>query len=394
VSRRGTFDSEAPLGSVSEKIRDNLIQNALRGMHSAGGTAHQVRVGHQREGREGAGHDDSASANSVRRRVDAMKGAHLGARILFALGLFICASCSLAAPVAIGFIAPDEEPRYTNLLSGLRQGLQAAGVGAESTIIAEHRISRGDSAGALRAAESLRAGNARLAFVVGSELTKLVRSVTKELPIIFITPGDPVRTGLAASLARPGSNVTGMTFEFPELSAKRLELLKEIAPTARRVGIVYDSRDSSPRQGFAAAKEVAARLGMQLVEIDVESLNRSASASVQTGKLDGLILIPGGAISTVIESAVKIAAAQRIVSVAWTRNEATRDTILSYGATDIDVARSAARLVVRVLNGQPAGDMPIEQPTKFEFVINLKAAKALGITIPQALLLRADEVIQ
>lgn len=316
------------------------------------------------------------------------------ARILVALGLFICASRIFAAPVAIGFIAPDEEPRYTNLVSGLRQGLHAAGVGAESAIIVEHRIRRGDSAGALRAAESLRAGNARLAFIVGTELTKLVRSVTKDLPIIFITPGDPVSAGLAASLARPGNNLTGMTFEFPELSAKRLELLKEIAPTARRIGIVYDKRDSSPRQGFAAAQEVAGRLGMQLVEIDVESLSRSASAAVRADKLDGLVLIPGGAISTVIESAVKLAAAQRIVSVAWTRNEATRETILSYGVTDTEVARNAARLVVRVLNGQPAGDMPIEQPTKFAFVINLKTAKALGIRIPQAVLLRADEVIQ
>jgi putative tryptophan/tyrosine transport system substrate-binding protein len=323
-----------------------------------------------------------------------MKLARLSARILVAWGLFICASCVLAAPVGIGFIAPDEEPRYTNLVSGLRQGLHAAGVGPESAIIVEHRIRRGDSAGALRATESLRAGNARLAFVVGTELTKLVRSVAKELPIIFITPGDPVRAGVAASLARPGNNMTGMTFEFPELSAKRLELLKEISPTARRVGIVYDNRDNSPRQGFAAAKEVAARLGMQLVEIDVESLSRSARPGVRTDKLDGLVLIPGGAISTVIEIAMKLAAAQRIVSVAWTRNEATREAVLSYGATDIEVARNAARLVVGVLNGQSAGDMPIEQPTKFEFVINLKSAKALDIRIPQALLLRADEVIQ
>ena len=115
---------------------------------------------------------------------------------------------------------------------------------------------------------------------------------------------------------------------------------------------------------------------------------------MRADKLDGLVLIPGGAISTVIETAVKFAAAQRIVSVTWTRDEATRDAILSYGAADIEVARNAARLVERVLNGQPAGDMPIEQPTKFEFVINLESAKALGIRIPQALLLRADEVIQ
>ncbi len=323
-----------------------------------------------------------------------MRLAGLSAKILVALELFVCAACVFAAPVAIGFIAPDEEPRYTSLLSGLRQGLQAAGVHAETAIILEYRVGRGDAAGALRAAQSLSSRNARVAFVVGTELTKLIRSAAKELPIVFITPGDPVRAGVAASLARPGNNLTGMTFEFPELSAKRVELLKEIAPAASRVGIVYDARDSSSRQGFAAAKEATTQLGMHLVEIDVESLSRNGNAATRANKLDGLILIPGGGISTVIELAVKLAAMQRIVSVVWVRNEATRDAILSYGVSDVDMARNAARLVVRVLNGRPAGDMPIEQPTKFELVINMKTARALGLTVPQSLLLRADEVIQ
>ena len=109
--------------------------------------------------------------------------------------------------------------------------------------------------------------------------------------------------------------------------------------------------DGSPRQGFAAAKAAAARLGMHLVEIDVESLSRSRSAATRADRLDGLILIPGGAISSVIEIAAKLAALQRIVSVAWVRNETTRETLLTYGVSDVEVARNAARLVVRVLNG-------------------------------------------
>jgi len=322
-----------------------------------------------------------------------MKPRELTARTLVALGFAACTAFAFAAPASIGFVAPDEEPRYTNLLLGLRQGLHAAGAGADNVTIIEHRVPRGDSAKALRAAESLSAVGVGVAFVVGTELAKSVRSVAKELPIVFITPGDPVRADLVASLARPGNNLTGMTFEFPELSAKRLELLKEIVPTARRVGVVFDPRDSSPRQGFAAAKEAAARLGVQLVEVDAESLSRSGSVA-RVDKLDGLVMIPGGAIATVVEIALKLAAAQRIVSVVWTRNEVTRETVLSYGVNDVEVARSAARLVVRVLDGQRAGDLPIEQPTRFELVVNLKAAKALGIMIPQSLLLRADHVIQ
>lgn len=129
-------------------------------------------------------------------------------RILAALGLVIYTAGVFAAPLSIGFVAPDEEPRYTNLLLGLRQGLDAAGVGAKNVHIAEYRVPRGNSAKALNAAQSLSAGRVRVVFVVGTELTKAVRSAAKELPIVFITPGDPVRAGLAASLAHPGNNLT------------------------------------------------------------------------------------------------------------------------------------------------------------------------------------------
>ena len=266
----------------------------------------------------------------------------IGARILLVSQLLICATGVVAAPAVVGFIAPDEEPRFTNLVEGLRQGLQAAGMGAEIVVILEHRVERGDAAGALRAARSLTTGDARVAFVVGTELTKLVRSATRDLPIVFITPGDPVRAGIATTLGHPGNNLTGMTFEFSELSAKRLELLKEISPSARRVGVVYDARDNSPRQGFAAAKVGATRLGIQLVELDVVRLGRGAIITMQGDKLDGLLLIPGGAISNVIDVAMKLAATQRIAAVAWNRNEATREAVISYGVNDVEVARSAS----------------------------------------------------
>ena len=195
-----------------------------------------------------------------------MKPRGLTARTIVALGFALCTVCVFAAPVPIGFVAPDEEPRYTNLLLGLRQGLQAAGVGAESATIVEHRVRRGDLAKARNAAESLRAGNARLAFVVGTELAKSVRSAAKELPIVFITPGDPVRAGLAASLARPGNNLTGMTFEFAELLAKRLELLKEIlwgqrcrcGPKRGAAGRLRAERPSRRRTAHRAADPVRA----------------------------------------------------------------------------------------------------------------------------------------
>ena len=322
-----------------------------------------------------------------------MEKTKLTSQVFFFLALSLYCACTVGAQISIGFVAPDEDPRYANLLLGLREGLIAAGIPAGDVTIIEHRIRRGDSVAARSAAESLRAAGARTAFVVGTELTESMRSVTKELPIIFITPGDPVRPGLASSLARPGNNLTGMTFEFPELSGKRLEMLKEINPGARLVGVVYDPRDSSPRQGFAAASDAAGRLGIMLVKFEIESF-RDPNVATRMAKLDGLILIPGGAITTVAESAMRLASKLRIASVVWSRSGATQDAVLSYGVSDVGIARDAARLVVRVIKGHPAGDLPIERPVTFELVVNMKTAKALGITIPPPIMVRTDRVIQ
>lgn len=317
-----------------------------------------------------------------------MHSARSLAAALFCLG----ATCAAAAPLAVGFVAPDEEPRYTSLLAGFRQGLQASGGEAGQALVLEHRIRRGDASAAGRAALALESAGARVAFVVGTELTRVVRAVANDLPVVFITPGDPVRAGVAASLARPGNNLTGLTFEYPSLSAKRIALLKEMIPSARTIGVVYDARDMSPQQGYAAVAEVARPLGLKLVPIDARGL--AAGAALPAERLDGLLLIPGGAIDVAIAPALKLAAAQRIALVGWTRSEATRDATLTYGASEVEIAGNAARLVARILGGARAGSIAIEQPTKLELVINVRVAREHGLAIPDALLVRADTVIR
>ena len=300
-----------------------------------------------------------------------------------------------AAEVArIGFIAPNEEPRYSELLTGLRQGLHALGHRDTELVLHEQRVPRGDRKRAAVAAETLRREQVRVAFVVGTELSVIVRQSAPELPIVFITPGDPVRIGLVASLGRPGGNVTGMTFEFPELTAKRLELIREVAPRARRVAVLYDRRDESPKQGFASAVKAAQRLGVNLVELPVDEVQSNASAVSRAGNFDALLVIPGGAISSVSARVIEHAHRERAVSIVSARSEATRNALLSYGASDVDVAREAARLVDRIAKGQRAAELPVEQPTKLELVVNMKTAKALGISMPGSILLRADKVIE
>jgi putative ABC transport system substrate-binding protein len=171
-------------------------------------------------------------------------------------------------------------------------------------------------------------------------------------------------------------------------------MLKEIAPTARRVGVIYDNRDASPREAFAKAQEAATRLGVHLVELRVDALRADPHLMIRPGKIDGIVLIPGGAISSVAQASLEFASTMRIPSVTWTRDEATHAAILSYGVNDVDVARDAARMVARVLNGQRAGDLPIERPNKLELTINMTAARALGIAIPQSIHVRADRVIE
>jgi putative tryptophan/tyrosine transport system substrate-binding protein len=231
-------------------------------------------------------------------------------------------------------------------------------------------------------------------FVVGSALVRLARETAPQLPIVFVTPGDPVAAGLVASLARPGGNMTAVTFEYPELSGKRLELLRELAPRVRRVLTLYDSRDASPRQGAAAARAAATALSLTLLEREVGNATEISRALRGLDEADALLGIPGGVTSGYHETMIAAANSKRLPSVFYTRTRSTRDALLTYGASDVDVAREAARVVDKILRGANAGDLPVERPMRLPLVINLKTAKALGLTIPSSLLLRADQVIE
>jgi putative tryptophan/tyrosine transport system substrate-binding protein len=294
----------------------------------------------------------------------------------------------------IGLLGPAEEPRFSEVASGLKRGLLEQGYPEGTIQIVEGRTQRGDEAGAKATVQALAGQRVAVLFVVGSALVRLARESIPHLPIVFVTPGDPVAAGLVASLARPGGNMTAMTFEYPELSGKRLELLRELAPRVRRVLTLYDSRDASPRQGAAAARAAATALGITLVEREVQNAEEITRGLKGLDEADALLGIPGGVTSGHHEAMIAAANSKRLPSVFYTRTQSTRDALLTYGASDIDVARQAARLLDKILKGANAGDLPVERPTKLPLVINLKTAKTLGLPIPQTLLLRADQVIE
>jgi putative tryptophan/tyrosine transport system substrate-binding protein len=294
----------------------------------------------------------------------------------------------------IAILGPAEEPRFSEVGRGLRRGLGDRGYSEGALEIIPAKVARGDHAGARAAVAGLVRQGVQVLFAIGSELARVARQVSLELPIVFVTPGDPVAAGLVGSLAHPGGNMTAMTFEFPELSAKRLELLKELSPRIRKVLVLYDPRDASPNQGIAAARAGAASLAITLIEREARNDDDVMLALVGLTEADAVLAIPGGITSAHYAAISRAANANRLPTLFHARSESTMDALASYGASDANMAREAARLVDKILKGENAGDLPVERPTKFELVINLKTAKALGLEVPATLLARADEVIE
>ena len=294
----------------------------------------------------------------------------------------------------IGILGAPEEPRFSELVAGLNRGLRELGYTEKTIEIIEGRVPRGDTASERAIVEKMVQQRIQILFAIGSRLVAQARQVSADLPIVFITPGDPVASGLVASLARPGGNTTGMTFEYPELSGKRLELLKEMAPRARRVLAIYDPRDDSPKQSIAVARDAAPKLGLTLIERQSRSREDDMQALNSLAGADAVLAIPGGQPTADNKAIIQAANAKRLPTIFHARTGSTMEALASYDANDAEIARQSARLVDKILKGTKASEIPVERPTKLEFVISLKTAKQIGLTIPPHVLARADRVIR
>jgi putative tryptophan/tyrosine transport system substrate-binding protein len=295
----------------------------------------------------------------------------------------------------IGVLGAPEEPRFSEIVNGLKQGFRELGYSEQAVEILEGRVERGKERESERGViEELERKNAQVLFVIGSRLVKPARQVVSTLPIVFITPGDPVAAGLVSSLSQPGGNTTGVTFEYPELSGKRLEIIQEMIPRVRRVLAFYDPRDASPKQGIAAARDAAPKLGITLVDREIRSREEMTRALSGMGDAEALLGIPGGIPTAHYQDIIRAANAKRLPTMFHAHTGSTIEALASYGASDAVVARESARLIDKILKGANAGELPVERPTKLELIINLKTAKAIGLAIPPNVLARADRVIK
>ena len=295
-----------------------------------------------------------------------------------------------AKMVRVGLLdnAPIWEP--------LRQGLRDLGYVEGKNIVLEYRPSEGRSERLPDLAGELVRLKVDVIVAYGTPATRAAKKATTTIPIVMVGIGDPLKTGLVASLARPGGNITGSTILGPEVGGKRLALLKETLPRASRVAFLWNPDNASNAVYLQDLQAGARTLGVTLQSVEVRSPSQfeSAFAAMTRERPDALIMTADPMLLLHVRRVVDFASKNRLPAMYQAKENVEAGGLMSYGASFPELARRAAIYVDKILKGTSPADLPIEQPTKFELVINLKTAKALGLTIPSSLLLRADEVIE
>jgi len=294
----------------------------------------------------------------------------------------------------IGFLSPGNATSAPN--EAFRQGLRELGYVEGQNLVVEYRWADGDTARLPALAAELVRLRVDVLVAATNPAVLAARQATSTIPIVFAASSDPVGTGLVASLAHPGGNVTGLSLVAPELSGKRLQLLRETLPQLARVALLWNSGDPGMADRVTETKAAARQLGVTLhVEWvrDLAGLDR-AFATLAQARPDAFLTTVEPFTGDHRQRIVAFAAQQRLPAMYEERDFVDAGGLMAYGPNLAANYRRAATYVDKILKGTKPADLPVEQPTKFELVINLKTAKALGITIPQTVLIRADEVIR
>ena len=296
----------------------------------------------------------------------------------------------------IGLLGPHSYSAQTKAVEALRAGLRDLGYVEGKNIVIEYRWAEGKYDRLHTLAAELVALKVNVIVTTGGTPPALAaKHATTTIPIVTTGVGDAVGAGLVASLARPGGNITGLTDFVPELHAKRLELLKEAAPHIRRVAFLVNPDNRSTQMSLKPLESTARSLKVDLQKVEArrpDELERAFSAMAER-RVDAIVAAQDALLNANVKVIADLAAKKRLPA-SGSKDFAEAGGVMGYGWDVSANSRRAAHFVDKVLQGAKPGDLPIEQPTKFQLVINLKTAKALGLTIPPSLLARADQVIE
>ena len=297
----------------------------------------------------------------------------------------------------IGFLGTSSLSLERHLVDAFRQKLRELGDVEGDKIEIEFRWADGrDSRLPGLAAELVRL-KPDVIVTTGTPGTLAAKRATSTVPIVFASSGNPVAAGLVASFSRPGGNVTGFTISGPELEGKRVLLLKEVVPRLARVAVLWNSANPAILDFYQQTRAAGAALGFALepiVEVSHIDDFKSAFATIASAKPDAMIVLADRFLLAHRSEIVDFAATNRLPAVYAYRGYVDAGGLISYAPSDLDLFRRTAVYVDKILKGEKPADLPVQEPTNFELVINLKTAKALGLTMPPTLLTRADEVIE
>ena len=300
-----------------------------------------------------------------------------------------------AMPV-IGFLHVGSTDVFVSETAAFQNGLRQTGYIEGKNVFVEHRWAEGHRERLIPMALDLVKRKVTLIAATPSSAATAAKAATNTIPIVFVSSFDPVSLGLVSSLAKPSGNITGITMLSGDLEAKQLELLREVLPKPGAVGLLVDPTNLNAEGDTKKLQAIANGIGQPLVLLQASS-EQEIEASFKTLKQEGVVgLLVGTAVlfARQREQIVSLATRNGLPTVYARRDYATSGGLMSYGADLIDASRLAGIYAGRILKGEKPADLPVQQSMKFEFVINLKTAKALGITIPLPLLGRADEVIE
>ena len=320
--------------------------------------------------------------------------------VLLAIGVLAAPRLSQGQPQSktprIGFLwfASIGDPSLLQFRSAFQQRLSALGYVDGKDILIEERFAEGHAERLSELARDLAASKVDVIVATAVAASSAARQATSTIPIVMVHAGDPVGAGLIASLARPGGNVTGTTNL--SLGGKQVELMRELVPRAVKLGVLVNPSNAGTRSYVVDVMETGRRFNLIIAVVEVTRVEdfSNAFAMIRNMRPDGLVVMAEPLIGGHRAEVIAFAASVRLPSIYGTANMARDGGLVSYGPLFVEHYVMAAGYVDRILKGAKPADLPVEQPTRFELVINLKTAKALGLTIPQSLIVRAEEVIQ